>query len=106
MNFGTPGWGCDAGDAAAIVTAFRDAGSDFFDTADVYSAGASEEILGSLLAGCRDEVVIATKVGLPTMPGANGGGLSAKHIRASVDASLRRLETDYIDLYQLHHFDH
>ena len=105
MNFGTPGWGCDRADAAAIVAAFRDAGGDFFDTADVYGAGASEEILGSLLSECRDEVVIATKVGLPTMPGANGGGMSAKHIRTSVDASLRRLDTDYIDLYQLHHFD-
>ncbi len=105
MNFGTPGWGCDRDDAAAIVTAFRDAGGDFFDTADVYGAGASEEILGSLLTGVRDEVVIASKVGLPTMPGPNGGGMSAKHIHASVDASLRRLGTDYIDLYQLHHFD-
>jgi 1-deoxyxylulose-5-phosphate synthase len=105
MNFGTPGWGCDRDAAAAIVAVYRDAGGSVFDTADVYGAGASEQILGDLLRGARDEVVVATKVGLSLTPGPNRAGTSAKHIRTSVEASLRRLGTDYIDLYQLHNYD-
>jgi aryl-alcohol dehydrogenase-like predicted oxidoreductase len=65
MNFGTPGWGCDRDEAEKIVAAFRDAGGTFFDTANVYGGGASEEILGELLRSHRDDVVIATKVALP-----------------------------------------
>jgi 1-deoxyxylulose-5-phosphate synthase len=106
MNFGMPGWGCDRSEAGRIVKAFRDAGGNFFDTADVYGGGASEEILGSLLASERDEVVIATKVGLPLGTDPNARGTSAKHIHRAVDGSLRRLGVDYIDLYQVHHFDH
>jgi 1-deoxyxylulose-5-phosphate synthase len=106
MNFGMPGWGCDRAEAARIVKVFRDAGGNFFDTADVYGGGASEEILGSLLRSGRDEVVIATKVGLPTGADPNARGTSAKHIQVAVEGSLRRLGVDYIDLYQVHHFDH
>ena len=93
-------------EAGRIVKVFRDAGGNFFDTADVYGGGASEEILGTLLRSERDEVVIATKVGLPTGVDANARGTSAKHIQTAVEGSLRRLGVDYIDLYQVHHFDH
>jgi aryl-alcohol dehydrogenase-like predicted oxidoreductase len=105
MNFGTPEWGCDRDVAAEIVATFRDAGGDFFDTADVYGDGASEEMVGELLRGCRNDVVIATKVGLPTSASGIGGGHSARHLRRAIEASLRRLGTEYVDLYQLHHFD-
>jgi aryl-alcohol dehydrogenase-like predicted oxidoreductase len=106
MNFGMPGWDCDRAEAGRIVKVFRDAGGNFFDTADVYGGGASEEILGSLLRSEGDEVVIATKVGLPNGADPNARGTSAKHIQLAVEGSLRRLGVDYIDLYQVHHFDH
>ena len=82
-------------------------GINFFDTADVYSQGASEEILGRALKeySKRPEVVIATKVHGAMGPGANAKGLSRKHIMEAIDASLRRLGTDYVDLYQIHRFD-
>jgi 1-deoxyxylulose-5-phosphate synthase len=84
-----------------------DAGITFFDTANFYSAGTSEEITGRVLLSMarRDEVVISTKVGLPMGPGPNGAGLSRGAIMSQVDASLRRLGTDYIDLYQIHRAD-
>jgi 1-deoxyxylulose-5-phosphate synthase len=84
-----------------------DAGINFFDTANFYSAGTSEEITGRLLLSMvpRHEVVITTKVGLPMGPGPNGRGLSRGAIMTQVDASLRRLGTDYIDLYQIHRAD-
>ena len=84
-----------------------DRGINFFDTAAFYSLGQSEETLGRAVAGLtkRANVVIATKVGMPAGPGPNDRGLSRKHIMAAVDASLRRLKTDYIDLYQLHNPD-
>jgi 1-deoxyxylulose-5-phosphate synthase len=105
MNFGTPGWGCDRDEAARIVATYRNAGGTFFDTADVYGGGASEEILGELVRADRDEVVIASKVGMTIVPGPNPAGLSRKHIHAAVRRSLRRLRTDYLDLYQVHHYD-
>jgi 1-deoxyxylulose-5-phosphate synthase len=105
MNFGTRGWGCDERAAGEIVTAYRDAGGNFFDTADVYAGGQSEQILGRLLRGARDAVVIASKVGFPTGTDANARGLSAKHIKSALHATLIRLDTDYVDLYQMHHFD-
>jgi aryl-alcohol dehydrogenase-like predicted oxidoreductase len=105
MNFGTPGWGCDAETAAETVRVYRDAGGDFFDTANVYGGGASEEILGQILKGSRDQVVIATKVGMTVAPADVHAGVSRKHIRTSIEGSLRRLATDYIDLYQVHHYD-
>ena len=83
------------------------AGINFFDTANVYSAGSSEEILGRALATWRDrdEIVIATKVHGPMRKGPNGGGLSRKAILTEIDDSLRRLGTDYVDLYQIHRWD-
>ncbi|HXW19325.1 MAG TPA: aldo/keto reductase [Roseiarcus sp.] len=83
-------------------------GINFFDTADVYSLGASEEILGRALKDFakRDEVVIATKVFNPMGPAPNARGLSRKHVMEAIDASLRRLGTDYVDLYQIHRFDY
>ncbi len=82
-------------------------GVNFFDTADVYSLGASEEILGRAIKDFarRDEVVIATKVFNPMGPSANARGLSRKHIMEAIDASLKRLGMDYVDLYQIHRFD-
>src|ERR1700736_6682299 len=93
--------------AEPIVRTAVEGGVTFFDTADTYSAGASEvatgRLVGKLLS--RDEVVIATKVFMPMTPGENGGGLSRKHILAAIDASLRRLDLDYVDLYQIHRWD-
>ena len=92
-------------DADALVNRSIDAGVNFFDTADVYSSGESEEILGRALAPKRQDVVIATKVRGRMGPGANDVGLSRLHIIQSAEASLRRLGTDYIDLYQIHRSD-
>lgn len=84
-----------------------DAGINFFDTADMYSAGASEEVTGKALKkfATRDQVVLATKVFNPMGKGPNDRGLSRKHIMDAIDASLRRLGTDYVDLYQIHRWD-
>jgi aryl-alcohol dehydrogenase-like predicted oxidoreductase len=104
MMFGA--WGNpDHDDSAAIIHAALDAGINFVDTADVYSAGESEEIVGKALAGRRDEVVLATKVHAPMGPDANMGGNSRRWIVRECEASLRRLATDYIDLYQIHRPD-
>src|ERR1700678_3839128 len=83
-------------------------GINFFDTADIYSVGVSEEILGRALKDFarRDEVVIATKLFNPMGPSLNARGLSRKHVMEAIDASLRRLGTDYVDLYQIHRFDY
>ena len=83
----------------------RDAGVNLIDTADIYSTGLSEEILGKALGPARHEVLVATKVGMPIGKGPNDTGLSRHHIIRSVEASLRRLRTDYIDLYQVHEWD-
>lgn len=83
----------------------REAGINFFDCADVYEKGRSEEILGKLIADCRDEVVITSKVYFNTGTGVNDGGASRYHIVRAVEASLKRLKTDYIDLYFIHRFD-
>src|SRR5208282_163513 len=82
-------------------------GVNFFDTADMYSVGGSEEVLGRAIKDFakRGEVVIATKVFNPMGPGPNAGGLSRKHIMEGIDASLKRLGMDYVDLYQIHRFD-
>ncbi len=94
-------------DSHAILDRFVEAGGNFIDTADVYSRGISEEILGRWLKQQnRDDLVIATKVRFPMGEGPNDLGLSRKHILQGVEASLRRLNTDYIDLYQVHCWDH
>ena len=92
-------------EADALVQRSLDAGINFFDTADVYSTGESEEILGRSLAGRRQQVVIATKVRGRMAPGANDVGLSRLHIVQACEESLKRLGTDYIDLYQIHRND-
>jgi 1-deoxyxylulose-5-phosphate synthase len=112
MSFGkheSREWTLDEHGAEPIVRRAVEGGITFFDTADVYNGGQSEIITGSLLRklfGMREEYVVATKVNGQTMPGENGRGLSRKHIMASIDASLKRLELDYVDLYQIHRWDH
>jgi aryl-alcohol dehydrogenase-like predicted oxidoreductase len=91
--------------ARAIVDTALESGINLIDTADAYSGGDSERIVGEVIQGRRSDVILATKVRFPTGPGVNDEGLSRKHILASCDASLRRLQTDYIDLYQLHGWD-
>jgi aryl-alcohol dehydrogenase-like predicted oxidoreductase len=112
MSFGEPGsgghpWSLDLEHSRPIIHAALDAGITFFDTANVYSAGSSEEIVGEVLRGYghRDELVVATKVHGRMHDGPNGAGLSRKAILGEVDASLRRLGLDYIDLYQIHRWD-
>ncbi|HZS84472.1 MAG TPA: aldo/keto reductase [Stellaceae bacterium] len=97
-------------DAAASRPFFHralDRGINFFDTADVYNDGVSEDVMGTCLIGAapRHDLVIATKVGLPMADAPNRSGLGRKHVLASIDASLRRLKTDYVDLYLIHRFD-
>jgi aryl-alcohol dehydrogenase-like predicted oxidoreductase len=104
MNFGTPGWGCDEDAATEIVRVYRDAGGNFFDTANIYGGGASERILGRLVADRRNEVVIASKVGFPD-PDGGPWGLGPDNVRSSLEGTLRRLGTDYLDLFQMHSFD-
>ncbi len=102
MGTMTFGGATDEAEARRIFARCLERGINFFDTADVYTGGRSEEILGRLIQGKRDELVIATKVFNPTGPGPNDMGLSRKHILQACEASLRRLGTDYIDLYQVH----
>jgi aryl-alcohol dehydrogenase-like predicted oxidoreductase len=102
MTFGNE---ADEATSGALVGRFLEAGGNFIDTADVYSVGVSEEITGRVLGTRRREVVLATKVRFPTGPGVNDVGASRRHIREGVEASLRRLGTDWIDLYQLHCWD-
>ncbi len=92
-------------DARRHVDMALGAGVNFIDTADVYSHGLSEEIVGEVLEGRRDDVLVATKARMVVGEGANDGGLSRAHLIKSVEASLRRLRTDYIDLYQVHEWD-
>jgi 1-deoxyxylulose-5-phosphate synthase len=101
-------WVLDEDAAEPIVRAAADGGVIFYDTADVYSGGASEVATGRLLGKLfkRDDVVVATKVFGPMSDGENDRGLSRKHILAGIDASLRRLSMDYVDLYQIHRWDH
>ncbi len=101
-------WFLSEEEAEPIVRRAVDLGVTFFDTADMYSNGLTEEITGRLLSRLfptRDDYVLATKVFYPTGPGPNDRGLSRKHVLSAVDASLRRLGTDYIDLYQIHRWD-
>ncbi|WP_226479816.1 aldo/keto reductase [Natrinema amylolyticum] len=110
MNFGTdqPWMVHDREQAHAVIDRALELGITFFDTANVYSHGESEEILGTVLADAdrdRSELVVATKVYGPMHEGPNGEGLSRKHVLEQADASLERLGTDYIDLYQIHRWD-
>ncbi len=99
-------WGrSDASEARRLIDICLDVGVNLFDTADVYSNGASEEILGAAIKGRRDKVLISTKTGLPMGDGPLDAGTSRYRLVASVDAALKRLNTDYIDLLQLHAFD-
>ncbi|MEU3899871.1 aldo/keto reductase [Streptomyces sp. NPDC045251] len=99
-------WGTtDAAEARRLVDICLDAGLNMFDTADVYSGGASEEVLGAAIRGRRDQVILSTKAGLPTGDGPADAGTSRARLITAVDAALRRLGTDYIDLFQLHAFD-
>jgi aryl-alcohol dehydrogenase-like predicted oxidoreductase len=110
MGFGGTGWASPVGQigvdgAREQIAIARDAGVNLIDTADVYSGGLAEEILGEALGGSRDEVLIATKARMPMGDGPNDAGLSRHHIIRAAEASLRRLKTDYIDLYQVHEWD-
>src|SRR5215471_5400546 len=101
-------WVLDEDEALPLIKRALDNGINFFDTADFYSLGASEEVLGRVLRRLgvpRRNVVISSKVGLPLGEDANARGLSRKHIRHSIEDSLRRLGVDYLDLYQIHRFD-
>lgn len=99
-------WGnSDAKEARRLVDICLEAGVNLFDTSDVYSNGASEEVLGQALKGRRDEVIISTKTGLPMGDGPGDWGASRSRLIRSVEAALRRLQTDHIDLLQLHAFD-
>lgn len=101
-------WVLDEEQSRPFIKRALDFGINFFDTANMYSVGASEEILGNAIKDFakRDEVVIATKVFFPMTSAPNGGGLSRKHILSSIDASLKRLKMDYVDLYQIHRWDY
>jgi aryl-alcohol dehydrogenase (NADP+) len=106
-NAGTHNWTLPEAESRPIMRAAWEAGVNFYDTANVYSAGTSEEIVGKILKelGPRDEYVLATKVNGQMRPGPNGQGQSRKAIMWQIDESLRRLGTDYVDLYQIHRFD-
>jgi aryl-alcohol dehydrogenase-like predicted oxidoreductase len=103
----TFGWGADEPTAHALADRFVEAGGNFLDTSNIYNEGQSETMLGSWLKsrGNRSQLVIASKVFFPAGEGPNDTGLSRKHIFEQIDASLRRLQTDYVDLYQMHCWD-
>jgi 1-deoxyxylulose-5-phosphate synthase len=112
MSYGSPAsktqpWALDERDSRPFIAQALEAGINFFDTANVYSGGASEEVVGRALKefAKRDDIVLATKVWGRMRPGPNGAGLSRKAIFMEMDASLRRLGTDYVDLYQIHRWD-
>jgi aryl-alcohol dehydrogenase-like predicted oxidoreductase len=112
MSYGDPArgnhpWSLPEEQSRLFIRRAIELGITTFDTADVYSNGSSEEIVGRALKefAVRDEIVLATKVHGVMRPGPNGGGLSRKHIMHAIDASLHRLQTDYVDLYQIHRWD-
>lgn len=107
MTFGVDRWGMGTAEAEAVFDAYVEAGGNLVDTADVYAGGRGEEMLGAMIAdrGLRDSLVVATKSGFAAGRGPHAGGNGAKHIHAALDGSLRRLGTDYIDLYWVHVWD-
>src|SRR5438477_1927556 len=110
MTYGASAWRSwvlDEEPSRPFIRRAIEAGINFLDTANMYSNGMSEEVVGRAIRDFakRDEIVLATKVFFPTGPGPNDRGLSRKHILSAIDASLRRLGTDYDDLYQIHRFD-
>ncbi|MFD0693268.1 aldo/keto reductase [Paenibacillus sp. GCM10027628] len=107
LCLGTMSFGgiADEETSRAIFQRSREKGINFFDTANVYNGGRSEEILGKLIQGCRDEVVLTSKVFFPTGTDVNAKGLSRRHIFLSIEDSLRRLQTDRLEFYFVHHFD-
>jgi len=111
MTYGTPTdrwpWALNEEQSRPFIKKALDLGINFFDTADIYSNGLSEEVVGRALLDFtkRDDFVLATKVAFPMGPGPNDKGLSRKHIMSAIDASLKRLGTDYVDLYQIHRWD-
>lgn len=105
MMFGTEGAPCVEDEARRIIDEYLDLGHNFIDTANVYTGGQSEEVTGRAIAAKRDSVVLATKGRFPQGPGPNDVGLSRAHLTRALEASLRRLGTDYIDLYQVHAWD-
>jgi len=112
MTYGKPTerwqWALNEEQSRPFIKNALELGINFFDTADIYSLGASEEVVGNALKDFarRDEVVIATKVFNPMSQDPNDSGLSRKHIMSSIDSSLRRLKTDYVDIYQIHRWDY
>ena len=118
MTFGPGGWNADDRTARSMFDAYRDAGGNFIDTADIYSGGESERLIGQFLkdSGSRDEIVLSTKFGFNASANPlsarqsgggnpNAGGAGAKNIHRALDASLKRLGTDHIDLYWMHIWD-
>ena len=107
MTFGTARWGLSEEGSRAVFNAYVEAGGNFVDTANVYSGGRSEEMLGAFIAerGLRDQVVIATKAGFAAGSGAHQGGNGARHIYSALHSSLQRLQTDHVDLYWVHVWD-
>lgn len=107
MSFGKEDdWKIDIDQAKKVVKRALDLGINFFDTANGYSSGRSEEITGECLKGTREDVVLATKVYFPTGQGPNDLGLSRRHITQQIQKSLKRLKTDHVDLYQIHRWDY
>ena len=107
MTFGTARWGSGETESRAVFNAYVEAGGNFIDTADVYSGGRSEEMLGAFIAegALRDQIVLATKAGFAAGQGPHVGGNGSKHIRAALDGSLKRLQSDYIDMFWVHVWD-
>lgn len=107
MTFGTARWGLDESGSRAVFDAYVGRGGNFIDTADVYAGGESEAMIGRFVAerGAREQLVLATKSGFATGKGPHAGGNGAKHVYAALDGSLRRLQTEYVDLYWVHVWD-